>query len=64
MLKCSAYEIVFAAMLRKGDPSFWLVVRECLHTYGHRRCCIVFVRPVDISAHRYLGFHIEFLEDQ
>ena len=38
-------------MLRKGAPSFWIVVHKCIHTYDKKRCRIVDVRPLEISVH-------------
>ena len=51
-------------MLRKVAPSFWLVVHKCLHPYGHKSCCIVVVRPIDMSIHGDLGVHVLLSEEQ
>ena len=64
MLKFSAYDLSFAAMLRKCAPSFWLVVHKCLHPNGNERCRVVIVQPVDMRVRGYIWVYIELSEDQ
>ena len=64
MLKCCAKDETFAAMLRKFDPYFWLVMHKRLHPNGHKWCRVAIMRPVDINVRRDLGIHIGLWEEK